>query len=111
MRARLARLCLLTLAMGWSLMAHTAQGQEPTTPQEPAPRVSREVIRVFLDRIEVVGRVDKPQAIFIIPGKNPEVEGIRIDRMFFREIFRKVEYPTGVLRRSEEVVRKEYILW
>ncbi|MDZ7373930.1 MAG: hypothetical protein ONB23_08145 [candidate division KSB1 bacterium] len=111
MRAAALIVSVAVAVLGGSLAYGQASPQQETAqPQEP-PALSREVIRVFLDRVEVVGRIDKPQAIFIIPGRNPEVDDIRIDRMFFREIFRKVEYPTGVVRKTEEVVRKEYILW
>jgi len=75
------------------------------------PKLSKEAIRVFLDKIEVTGRVEKPQAIFIIPGKSPEVEDVRIDRSFFKEIFRKVEMPTGARKKVRQVVRPELILW
>jgi hypothetical protein len=46
---------------------------------------------IFLDSIEIQGRVEKPQTVFILPGKDPEVDSIQIDRSFFPEIFRKVE--------------------
>ena len=46
---------------------------------------------IKLDNIEIQGRVEKPQTVFILPGKDPEVDTIQIDRSFFREIFRKVE--------------------
>jgi len=46
---------------------------------------------IFLDKIEIEGRVEKPQTIFILPGQDPEVDSIQIERSFFREIFRKIE--------------------
>ena len=52
---------------------------------------SRNKSRVLLDKIDVVGSLAKPQAIFIIPGSDPKVDGISIDRSFFMEIFRPVE--------------------
>lgn len=57
------------------------------------PDVSKSVRRrkVLLDRIDIIGTLAKPQAIFIIPGSDPRVDGITIDRSFFREIFRPVE--------------------
>lgn len=97
------------LALILALLPAQGFAQQQTEPQ--VPKLDRKVIRVFLDKIEVAGRIEKPQAIFIIPGKSPEIEDIRIDRTFFREIFRKVEYPTGARRKKQEVVRKEYILW
>ena len=48
-------------------------------------------VKIFLDKIEILGRIEKPQTVFIIPGKNPKVDDILIDRSFFREIFRTIE--------------------
>ena len=75
------------------------------------PKLSKDAIRIFLDKIEITGRVEKPQAIFIIPGRSPEVEDVRIDRSFFKEIFRKVEMPTGARKKVKQVVRSDLILW
>ncbi|RMD95423.1 MAG: hypothetical protein D6814_13220 [Calditrichaeota bacterium] len=59
----------------------------------PEPDVNKagERAKILLDKIEVLGTLSKPQAIFIIPGSDPQVDGIRIDRSFFMEIFRPVE--------------------
>lgn len=48
-------------------------------------------VKIFLDKIEILGRIEKPQTVFIIPGKNPTVDDIQIDRSFFKEIFRNIE--------------------
>jgi len=87
--------------------------QKQQTARKPVqvPKLSREAIRIFLDKIEITGRVEKPQAIFIIPGRSPEVEDVRIDRSFFKEIFRKVEMPTGARKKARQVVRSDLILW
>lgn len=66
----------------------------------PAPVIdeSGKNVRIFLDKVEVLGSIAKPQALFIIPGNDPKVDGIQIDRSFFREIFRPMEkdrFPRG----------------
>ena len=48
-------------------------------------------IKIFLDKIEILGMIERPQTVFIIPGKNPTVDDIQIDRSFFKEIFRTIE--------------------
>lgn len=90
------------LCAGFAL-AQTQQKKKPTqssssrsgqSNKQSAPDVvakSREKARVLLDKIDVVGSLAKPQAIFIIPGSDPKVDGISIDRSFFMEIFRPVE--------------------
>jgi len=57
---------------------------------EPSISDTTKSARVFLDRIEVFGTVAKPQALFILPGTDPTVDGLTIDRSFFKEIFRPV---------------------
>jgi hypothetical protein len=88
---------------GWRPAAAQEQPvpQPPaTTPQAaaaadtlPAPVIdeSGKNVRIFLDKVEVLGSIAKPQALFIIPGSDPKVDGIQIDRSFFREIFRSME--------------------
>jgi hypothetical protein len=78
----------------------SAPAPPATTPQTaaaadtlPAPVIdeSGKNVRIFLDKVEVLGSIAKPQALFIIPGNDPRVDGIQIDRSFFREIFRSME--------------------
>lgn len=57
---------------------------------EPSISDTTKSARVFLDKIEVFGTVAKPQALFILPGTDPTVDGLTIDRSFFKEIFRPV---------------------
>lgn len=95
----------LLLASAMPLAAQQKGGQKSKKAQKPAqltpdqlkklpePDVSKagKRARILLDKIEILGTVAKPQAIFIIPGSNPQVDDIKIDRSFFLEIFRPVE--------------------
>ena len=78
-------------------------------------QVDDEAIKLFLDKIEVVGRLEKPQAVFIIPGKNPEIDDIRIERSFFNDIFRPVEKKSRTVTKKEKSEptqnRQDYIPW
>lgn len=56
--------------------------------------IKDEEVVQFLQAFEIFGRVEKPQAVLIIPGKDPTVDDILIKREFFKEIFRPVEKPT-----------------
>ncbi len=81
---------------------------------ENAPVVDDQAVKIFLDKIEVIGRLEKPQAVFIIPGKNPEIDDIRIERSFFNDIFRPVEKKGRfVLKNKNEKTstRKDIIPW
>ena len=48
-------------------------------------------VKMFLDKIEILGRIERPQTVFILPGKDPTVDDIHLDRSFFKEIFRFIE--------------------
>jgi hypothetical protein len=85
------------------------QSQQPM----PAQVVDDNAVKVFLDKIEIEGRLEKPQAVFIIPGSNPEIDDINIERAFFNEIFRPVEKKGRVLARPTQPgqERKDVIPW
>ncbi len=89
--------------------AAAGQSQQP----QPAPAVDDKAVKVFLDKIEIEGRLEKPQAVFIIPGSNPEIDDINIERAFFNEIFRPVEKKGRVLARPTQPgqERKDVIPW
>ena len=84
------------------------------SPQQEAPAVDDQSIKLFLDKIEVEGRLEKPQAVFIIPGTNPEIDDIRIERSFFEEIFRPIEKKGRAITRPApelDTNRKDVIPW
>lgn len=47
--------------------------------------------KLFLDKISVTGKLEKPQAVFVLPGQTPEIDDIQIKRSFIKELFRPVE--------------------
>ena len=86
--------------------------QEQQTEQEP--EIKDEELKIFIDRIDIIGELEKPQAVFIIPGKNPEIDDIRIQRSFFNNIFRKVERKGKIITKIQtepSKERKDYIPW
>ena len=90
-----------------------------TTPSQPAPqnkkddqeKIDDDAMKLFLNKIEIYGKIAKPQTVFIIPGSDPRVDGLRIERRFFNDIFRTVEEST--LRKQKIKVQrsKDHILW
>jgi len=80
------------------------QGQDQNT-------ISNQDIKVFLKQIEIYGQIAKPQTVFIIPGTDPRVDGLRIDRHFFSHIFRPVEKSTLRRVRIKQGKDKDHILW
>ena len=72
----------------------TAQQQKPDGQNaDTGPQINEagKKARVMLDQIDIVGSLAKPQALFILPGSDPRVDGIAIDRSFLDDIFRPVE--------------------
>ncbi len=65
----------------------------------------REDVKIFLDKIEILGRIEKPQTVFIVQGKDPAIDDIQIDRSFFREMFRPVN-KEAIARLSRKQKRK-----
>ncbi|MEE4311195.1 MAG: hypothetical protein V2J62_04945 [candidate division KSB1 bacterium] len=68
-------------------------------------------MKVFLNKIEIYGRIAKPQTVFIIPGTDPRVDGIDIERRFFNDIFRTVEKSTLRKEWIREQRKDDHILW
>ncbi|MCR4438589.1 MAG: hypothetical protein QHJ34_05385 [bacterium] len=73
------------------------------------PSVGEDAVKIILNKIEVLGRIEKPQAVFIVPGTDPRVDDIGIDRSFFQEIFRPVE--RDVVRKTLNRHARDYIPW
>ena len=66
-------------------------------------------LSIFLDKIEVLGQIDRPQAVYVVLGSDPRVDDIGLDRSFFKEIFRPVDKASvekSLTRRS-----RDYIPW
>jgi len=93
------RVFLLLLLLVVALSANDLCSQEKAGKGEADSSASgnfsvkkrKEEVKLFLDKIDILGRIEKPQTAFIVQGKDPSVDEVQIDRSFFREIFRKVE--------------------
>jgi hypothetical protein len=107
----------LMMLTGASACLHSqTKPAEPDTSQKattPLPTVDDGSAKVFMDKIEIEGRLEKPQAVFIIPGTNPEIDDINIDRTFFNEIFRSMEKKGRAVTKPAPVgqERKDVIPW
>ncbi|MBD3383694.1 hypothetical protein GF407_02105 [candidate division KSB1 bacterium] len=93
--------------------AEEAQPKQQEDPETQQPQVDNGSIRLFLDKIEITGQLEKPQAVFIIPGSNPEIDDIQIGRSFFKKIFRSVEKKGRIINKPalEQKKRHDYIPW
>lgn len=98
--------CLLSLAQPGSTQTTTSARQDTVGSEEKAASTNdKDNVKIFLDKIEILGRIEKPQTVFIIPGKDATISDIQIDRSFFREIFRSVE-KDDFRKRNENLKQK-----
>lgn len=114
MKGKTAATTLVLLLLSAAVGAGNAQAQQKktttTTPKKtlpektpqsspkqytdlPEPEIDNrgKSEKILLDQIDVLGNLAKPQAIFILPGSDPRVDGLKIDRSFLDDIFRPVE--------------------
>ena len=121
MKQIICALAISFVILGGGFGIVRAQSSGEMTLQDPATTASGDTLpapvidenaassRMFLEKIEVLGTIAKPQALFIIPGRDPKVDGIEIDRSFFHEVFRPVEkdyHPANTRR-----YLKDQVVW
>ncbi len=109
------RIGLLMIIISFLLStAGFAKEPAPKVPQKDSEKlngVDSRTMNVFMKQIEIYGRIAKPQTVFIIPGTDPRVDGIRIERYFYRDIFRPVEISTLRKEKQKAQRQQEHILW
>ncbi len=84
---------LLLFMCGFAFAQSTSDSTQ-TPAASDTSQVQAENVKLFIDKIEVEGRLEKPQAVFILPGQTPTIDDIQIERSFMKEIFRPVEKRT-----------------
>ncbi len=77
-----------TLAKDAKMQTKSGQKKAADTKQPP---VEKKDVKIFIDKITVEGRLEKPQVMLFLPGQTPEIDDIQIDRSFMKNIFRPVE--------------------
>jgi len=73
------------------------------------PLVEDHQVKIFLDKIEVLGQIDRPQAVYVVLGSDPRIDDIGLDRSFFKEIFRPVDRSS--VRKNVTRQSRDYIIW
>jgi len=114
---------IMGLVLGFVKLANSLAA-EPTEPlQQPAKlqneqnkkpeekSISTDDEKLWLKQLEIYGQIAKPQTVFIVPGTDPRVDGLRIDRHFFSHIFRPVEKSTLQRVQVKQAKDKDHILW
>ena len=74
-------------------------------------KISKDEVKLFLKQVDIFGRIAKPQTVFIIPGSDPKVDGLKINRRFYDLIFRKVEKSSLKRVQKRKTENKVHIQW
>ena len=107
---RVMWLCLILLIAS-NVTVGAKELEKKQNDSEAVSGVDSKTMNVFMKQIEIYGRLAKPQTVFIIPGTDPRVDGIRIERYFYRDIFRTVEKSTLRKEKLKAQRQKDHILW
>ncbi|OQX58891.1 hypothetical protein DRQ15_08235 [candidate division KSB1 bacterium] len=62
-----------------------------SSPQQETGKLSPESVKILLDKIEVRGWIEKPQMVYVVPGINPKIDDIVLDRSFLDEIMKPID--------------------
>ncbi len=73
--------------------------------------ISSDAVKVFVKQVQIYGQIAKPQAVFILPGSDPKVDGLKINRHFFDHIFRDVEKSTLKKDKKRQSTKNDHIQW
>ena len=104
-----ARLILVFALMAPMIIVGQEAEKKPAPKNQKAaeaekPDIKNNDVKLFIDKIEIEGRLEKPQVMLFLPGQTPEIDDIQIERSFMKNIFRPVEKRITV----ETKFRAEY---
>jgi len=71
-----------------------------------APQVDEKDVKLFIDKIEIEGKLERPQVMLFLPSRTPEIDDIRIERSFMKEIFRPVDIHQTLETKYKANVKK-----
>jgi len=86
-----------------------AQQKQTKTTTTKQDTTNQRQLKLRMDAIEIRGWVEKPQAIFVLQGVNPEVDDIGLNRTFVVEILRPIDKDKFEKQKVKK--RKTVIPW
>jgi hypothetical protein len=110
------KIALIVALSGFCTISAQEKSNNTAVPDSTATQLvlPQSSVKLFIDKIEVEGTLEKPQAVFVLPGKTPEIDDILIERSFLQEIFRPVEKSTTfetTYRPQGTRLRKDVLEW
>ncbi len=110
--------CILLLSVVLIISSVRSGRAHPPKPG-PAPRfyaqtlqdttARKKTLKLLLDKIEVQGWIDRPQMVYVVPGINPEIDDIILDRSFLDEILRPLDKDK--FEKQKVIAKKTIIPW
>ncbi len=91
------------------LLAQTKPTKPAQEKQKSTKGVTQKAKKLFLDQIEIRGWIAKPQMVYVIPGVDPKVDDIVIDRSFVDEITKPIDKDSFERKYARE--QKTLIPW
>ena len=100
-------LVILFFCGSFNVIVFAQEKKTSTSANKQEKTKKRETLKLLMDQIEVRGWIEKPQTIFVVPGVNPEVDDIILDRSFVNEILRpldKTKFERQNVKRKKRVI-------
>ncbi len=115
-------LVIVSFFIGGSFNANAAKKANPepikskqensNLQQQNESKISKNSVKLFAKQVQIFGNVAKPQAVFIISATDPKVDGLKINRHFFDDIFRNVEKSSlKRVRKKQAKKNQDLIQW
>lgn len=98
----------MSIVLGAGLVSAQEQQKGKGVSQADSTR-KKESFKLLMDAIEIRGWIEKPQTVFVVPGVNPKVDDIILDRSFVNEILRPLDKDK--FERQKVRKRKMVIPW
>lgn len=105
-----ARSLILTVAiMAAILFATVVSAQDKQVSAKKDTTRTEESLKILLDQMEIKGWVEKPQMVYVVPGTDPKVDDIVLERSFIDEILLPLDKDK--FEKQEVLTKKHVIPW
>jgi len=78
------------------------QAEQDTTQKQKS-------LNILLQQMEIRGWVEKPQMVYVVPGTNPKIDDIVLERSFIDEILRPLDKDK--FEKQQILTQKNVIPW
>lgn len=105
-----ARSLILTVAIMAAIsFATVVSAQDKQVSAKKDTTRTEESLKILLDQMEIKGWVEKPQMVYVVPGTDPKVDDIVLERSFIDEILLPLDKDK--FEKQEVLTKKHVIPW